>query len=357
MPLQIVRIIDANLNRAGEGLRLLEDVARFILDDKDLAQELRAMRHDLLKDTDSMMPQLLSRRDAEHDIGAATSDMSWQPYPELLSLVTANSRRIAESLRVIAELARCQETSLSLDPAEFEQARFRLYSVEKKLTSKLLRQEKVGKLGGVYAVLDTQALRGRNGVEVATQVIRGGARVVQLRDKSRSQGELLAMAKELKQVCGEAGALFIVNDYPDLVLASDADGLHLGRKDLPLAVARNILPVDKIIGCSANTVEQALEAEKGGADYVAIGAVYASPTRPEAEVAGLDILRQARETLSLPLVAIGGINQDNIGEVIAAGADAAAVISAILDQDNIELATRKLVEIFSGEENRCRVQS
>jgi thiamine-phosphate pyrophosphorylase len=191
-------------------------------------------------------------------------------------------------------------------------------------------------------IIDAQTLGERSEAEAARQVIQGGARVIQLRDKHRSKRELLPVARELKQICAETGVLFIVNDYVDLALATDADGVHLGQNDLPVHLAREIMSLDKIIGCSARTVELALKAEEEGADYIGVGSIYSSPTKPGAEVIGLGRLHQIKEAVSLPIVALGGINESNISEVIKAGADCVAVIDAVLNAPDIRTATHRL---------------
>ncbi|MFH1088188.1 MAG: thiamine phosphate synthase [Chloroflexota bacterium] len=357
MPFQTARIIDANLNRAAEGLRVLEDLARFIVSDAAISGELKLMRHELAESAGPLAVSLLSGRDAEHDVGAAPRGPGWQSYPGLLSLATANAARVEQSLRVIAELSRCRDSGVSLDPTKFEQTRFRLYSIQKKLVSRLMRRDKAARVKGVYAVLDSAALGGRSELEAARQVIRGGARVVQLRDKPRSQGALVAIAERLSRLCREAGVLFLVNDYPDVALASDADGVHLGQDDLPVEVARRVLPVDRLVGCSVSTFEEAVRAEKQGADYLAVGALYATPTKPEASVAGLETLRQVKARVSVPVVGIGGVNEDNVAQVVASGADAAAVISGIFGQKDVEVATRRLAEAFMRGENCQRVRT
>ncbi|GAH84117.1 unnamed protein product, partial [marine sediment metagenome] len=158
-----------------------------------------------------------------------------------------------------------------LDSEKFKQARFSLYTIERTLLSKLLRQDKIKGIPGLYVIIDTQALKGRSHIEVASQAIRGGAKTVQLRDKLQSKKELLPIAQQLRNLCTEHNVLFIMNDYLDLALASGADGLHLGQNDLPIKVARKLLPIDKILGCSTTTVDQAITAESEGADYIAAG--------------------------------------------------------------------------------------
>ena len=136
---------------------------------------------------------------------------------------------------------------------------------------------------------------------------------------------------------------FIINDYLDLVQATDADGLHLGQSDLPTGVARKLLPMNKILGCSVGSLDQAIAAESEGADYIAVGSIYPTTSKETAKVVGVDRLRQVRQAVTLPVVAIGGITRDNVAEVMAAGADSVAVISAILQAEDVEKATREIV--------------
>jgi len=158
---------------------------------------------------------------------------------------------------------------------------------------------------------------------------------------------LVPLARELKDVCAESGALFIVKDYIELAIASDADGLHIGQEDLPTEAARKMLPGDKILGCSSATLEEALKAEKEGADYIAVGSIYPTQSKSPTRLAGLKTLRQVKNKVSVPVVAIGGINEDNIARVIDAGADAVAVISAVLGADDIRGASQRLTDIIN----------
>ena len=342
-PQQTLRLIDANLNRVGEGLRFLEDLARLLLNDALLTQQLKTMRHELLKSDLPSNQQLLQARDSEGDVGINIEAGGEEKQRELPLTVVANARRVQESLRTLEELAKVPGTTPKLDSERFKQARFALYTIERNLVSKLLRQDKIKHLPGLYAIIDTQALKERSHTEVASQAIRGGARVIQLRDKRLSKRELLPIAQQLKNLCAKHKVLFIVNDYLDLALATDADGLHLGQNDLPIKVARKLLPMDKILGCSTTTVDQAIAAEAEGADYIAVGSIYPTSFKETATVVGLDRLRQIRQAVTLPLVAIGGINKDNAGEVMAAGADSVAVISAILNAKSPEEAARQIV--------------
>jgi len=348
MSRQRLRIIDANLNRAGEGLHLLEDLARLILNDANLTQQLKTIRHEILRGDWSFNQQLIQSRNSEGDVGVDIEAPGEEKQKELPIMVVANARRVQESLRILEELAKIPDTTPQLDGGKFKQARFDLYTIEQKLLSRLLRRDKIGCLTGLYAIIDSQALSGRNYLKVASQLIRGGAKAIQLRDKLSSKDELLSIAQQLKNLCSKHGVLFIMNDYLDLTLATGADGLHLGQKDLPIPAARKLLPIDVILGCSATTVDQATAAESDGADYIAAGSIYPTSSKEGAKVVGLERLRQIRQAVSLPLVAIGGINKDNAAEVAAAGADAVAVLSAILQAEDVAEAARQIIAGFEA---------
>ncbi len=334
-------LIDANLNRAGEGLRVLEDVARLVLHDAKLSLELETMRRELTTSDPLLKRRLIKARPPESDRGAGVP--APQTMAELPELIMANALAVRESLRVIEEAARLQGTIPELEPERFRRMRTQLYTTERALMSRLLRQDKARKISGLHAIIDTEALGGKDHATVAAEIIRGGAKTIQLRDKLTGKKELIRIARQLKTLCAEHDVLFIVNDYLDIALATDADGLHLGQEDLPFEIARQLLPIDKILGCSTHSPEQAKAAEADGADYVAIGSIYPTPTKETAFIAGLDGLRGVRAAVSLPVVAIGGITADNAAEVMAAGADSIAIISAILRASSPEAATRQIV--------------
>lgn len=202
------------------------------------------------------------------------------------------------------------------------------------------------KIDGLYVIVGPDATRGRPVVEVAEAALRGGANVLQLRDKTADRGEVLPIAVRLQELCRDHGALFFVNDDIALGFACDADGIHLGQTDLPVDVARRILAPGKLIGRSNNSREEIEESVSMGVDYVAVGAVFPTTTvgKGARQAIGLDGIRQARDLTTLPLVAIGGINESNVADVIQAGADCVAVISAVTMADDPEAAARRLVD-------------
>jgi thiamine-phosphate pyrophosphorylase len=346
---QTLRIIDANCNRISEGLRLLEDIARFLLNDVDLSQQLKLLRHATIASLNKFGYNLLSARNAEGDVGAGIELSQRQ---DLLSLIISNAKRAEEGLRVIEEIAKLPEISPNLSSKNFEKARFQLYTLERDLASKVLRRQKIARLKDLYVIIDTQTLDFKDEVDATSKAIHGGARIIQLRDKHYDHRKLLILAQKMKALCQKNNALFIVNDYLDIALAADADGLHIGQEDLPLPVVRKELPIDKIIGCSVHTIAQALKAQAEGADYIGTGSIFPTATKDSVTTIDIEQLKQIKQAVSIPLVAIGGINQDNMARVIAAGADAAAVISAVLKQDNIEQATRQLIKEIEQEANR-----
>jgi thiamine-phosphate pyrophosphorylase len=343
---KILRIIDANLNRAGEGLHLMEEMARLILSDAELTRKLKIMRHEVLRGDLAFNKKLIQARDSEGDVGVDIKTPGEEK--ELPIILVANSRRVQEALRVLEEMAKVPDVKPKLDPDKFKKARFDLYTIERALLSRLLRRDKARRLSGLYAIIDSQVLGKRDCVEVVGQLARGGAKAVQLRYKGDDRGELLSITQQLKGLCYENNVLFIVNDYLDIALAVSADGLHLGQEDLPVKEARRLLPIDMLLGVSVTTVEQAKAAEGGGADYIAVGSMYPTSSKETARVVGLERLRKVKEAMSLPLVAIGGINKDNAREVAAAGADGVAVISAILEVEDVEGAARQLIKAFEA---------
>ncbi|MCX7912131.1 MAG: thiamine phosphate synthase [Dehalococcoidales bacterium] len=339
-----LRIIDANLNRLGEGLRVLEEFARFVLNDAVLTQQLKDLRHDLLRMNPEFERKLITARDALRDIGAGRKASGETGKREGAATVAANARRVQEALRVIEELAK--DPALGLDAEKYEGARFTLYTIEKDLVLRLCRKDRLAKLSGLYVIIDTALLGGRHHLDVAGKAVRGGAKVIQLRDKHSSRREFFRMAGEISDFCKQHGVLFIVNDSLEVALAVEADGLHIGRDDLPAEIARRLLPADKILGCSARTVEAAMSASAAGADYLGVGAMSATATKDGAEVVGPGRIAEIKRAVDLPVVAIGGISEANIGEVVAAGADAVAVVSAVMLAGDVEEACRRLAALI-----------
>ncbi|QXO94073.1 thiamine phosphate synthase [Methanospirillum purgamenti] len=204
---------------------------------------------------------------------------------------------------------------------------------------------------GLYIITDEVLAPGCSHIQIAKESLSGGAKIVQLRDKRRSGAELFAIASVIRSLCTENNAKFIVNDRLDIALATCADGVHLGQDDLPLSAARALAPRPFIIGVSVGTVEEAVIAEKGGADYLGVGPVYPTGTKADAGPAvGTALVSNIREKTTIPIVAIGGINLSNAKDVLAAGADSIAVISAVICSPDIAAASRKFVRLINPQD-------
>lgn len=342
------RIADASLNRIGEGLRFLEEIARFTLNDSRASAALKNTRHKIVIHDAAFNRRLLAARDAAGDVGADTIVPGEPRSKDLPALISANARRAAESLRVMEELAKLPEFTGELETETFRQARFEIYEIEQNLQARLLRQDKLGKLPGLYGIIDIEVLDGRNPLEAAAAIIRGGASAIQLRDNISPKKLKLPVATALRSLCAEHSILFIINNELDIALACDADGLHIGQDDLDATIARQLLPVDRILGVSVSTAEEAAAAESAGADYLGVGAIYATGTKSDVNVIGAAGLKDIRWCSGLPLVAIGGIDASNVAEVVAAGAESAAVISAILNADDVTTAARRIADTIGA---------
>jgi thiamine-phosphate pyrophosphorylase len=227
-------------------------------------------------------------------------------------------------------------------------ARDAVRNLDTAIAGGLRKIEKPPAVAGLYVIVDPAFCHGRDPVLVAEQALRGGAGIIQWRDKQRDKGEQLAPLEQLRKLCDRYVALLIVNDHIDLAIASGADGAHVGQHDLPVAAARKMAPAGFIVGCSTNNPEEAREAQTAGADYVAVGRVFSSITKPETRDASPETVRAVKSAVTLPIVAIGGITADNVDEVIAAGADAAAVITSVCEADDVEEAALILSKKFEA---------
>jgi thiamine-phosphate pyrophosphorylase len=197
----------------------------------------------------------------------------------------------------------------------------------------------------LYAILDPEHTRGRDCDAVLAELLSAGVALLQLRVKALPAGDFLALARRARAETRARGCVLIVNDRIDIALACDADGVHLGQDDLPLAAGRKLMG-DKIVGISTHDLEQAREAERNGADYIGFGPLFGTATKATGYSArGLDMLRQIRAAVKIPIVAIGGIHQQNVRQVWDAGADSAAIISDILGADDIAAQTRRILSL------------
>ena len=317
----LYRIVDANSNRVREGLRVLEELARFSNRNPVLTKTLRELRHrvSILTERSFPRPKLLANRRSETDPGR-----SFRPEKRsgTKDLVLANSFRITESLRVLEEMAALLKPALT---APFQDLRFSFYTLEKSLPV-LYRRGLPDH--PVYVVVDPEMIPG-DSLNFVKTLLGAGAKIFQLRVKKMPDGLFLKLAQKIRLETRKFDACFLVNDRPDIAALSDADGLHLGQTDLPAVKARQICP-DALLGISVRSVREAKKAVAEQADYIAVGSIFSTTSKEDATVVGLKTLKEVKTAFGrTPLVAIGGITPENSGKVFESGADYAAVISAL----------------------------
>jgi thiamine-phosphate pyrophosphorylase len=330
------RILDANLNRAREAARVAEEHARFVLDSAADAERLKALRHELRSLAETLGPdRLLGARDTPGDVGTGVRAPTEAERSCPADVLTAAFKRLEEALRVLEEYAKPERHEAA---AVAEALRYRVYEIE----SCLLAPRARVRAAALYVIVTGELCGGRDPAEVARAAARGGAGMLQLREKSLEAAALLDRAKRLRAVASELGTLFVVNDRADLAAAAEADGVHVGQEDLPCAAARRLLGAGAVVGVSARSVEEARRAQGDGADYVGVGTMFATATKAGARVGGPDLLREVSAAVSIPVYPIGGITAENVSELVAVGAERAAVCRAVISADDPEAAARAL---------------
>jgi thiamine-phosphate pyrophosphorylase len=338
--LAVARLLDANLDRAREGLRVLEDWARFGVDRADLVARTKDMRQRLGR---------LHRDDyklARHTATDPAAGMGHPAQQERLSpsqVVGANAGRVHEALRVLEEFGRSIDPELASEAAAL---RYGIYDLEVDLLQASRGgQQRRQLLAQCHLYLVSSPVPGLEAVVAAA--LGAGVRLVQYRAKDGEpidDSQRLQQCRQLRQLCASHGALFIVNDRIDLALAVEADGVHLGQGDLPPAVARQLLGPERLIGRSTQSIDQLRQAVADGCDYVGVGPVNATPTKPGREPVGLDYVRQAAAESPIPFFAIGGLECANIEAVRQAGAQRVAVVRAITAAADPAAATTALLQ-------------
>ena len=348
-PQAVLRLLDATLDRAREGLRVVEDWCRFGMDRADLVARLKDLRQRL-----GLLHQNRYKQ-ARHTAGDVAAGMAHPAQEQRLQpeqVLAANCGRVQEALRVLEEFGRGVDPQLVAEAAAI---RYALYDLE----VELLRaagsgEQRRRQLRDCRLYLVTSpSPRLEAVVESALQ---GGVRLVQYRAKEGSQAPdgqpitdavRLEQARALRQLCSRHGALFLVNDRIDIALAVDADGVHLGQGDLPPALARQLLGPERLIGRSTHAISQLRQAVADGCDYVGVGPVNATPTKPGREPVGLDYVRQAAAESPIPFFAIGGIEPASLAAVQAAGGERVAVVRAITDAPDPAQASRELLTLLN----------
>lgn len=301
---------------------MIEEYARFVLDDAALTRDLKEARHALSAAIKSLSVtemgsgrephcELSLHRDTVGDVGTAISTPSEGTRADATDVVVAACKRLGESLRVLEEYGKVTDPAFA---AGIEQLRYRAYDLERRLFATLKARAQFGGMR-LYFLITESLCRG-DWFETAQAALAGGADCIQLREKSLPDSELLRRAKRLAQLCRDMQKIFIVNDRADIALASGAHGVHVGQDDLPVAAVRRMLLAHMIVGLSTHTIAQVDEAIAAAPDYIAVGPMFDSATKPQEQIAGPGLLAAARQKTALPLVAIGGIEESNLPLVL-----------------------------------------
>ena len=324
--LRIYQIIDANLDRAREGLRVLEDWARFGLGEEQYVERLKNFRQILGKNHLEVYKQ--SRNHIEDKCKGLThqEQINRKTYEQIIS---SNSGRVQEALRVIEEFSRLHNHKLAKIVSEI---RYEIYTIEVDLLSlsKRKKSEEILKENDLYVITDQK----EDLLEIIEDILIAGVRIIQHRVKMGTDKDHLQEAIQIKNLCRKYNSLFIINDRIDIALASDADGIHLGQDDLDLKTARKLLGYSKIIGISANNEIDISNALEDGCDYMGIGPVFASETKKSKQPIGIEKIKKLTNNLNIPWFAIGGINSNNISYLKRNGFKKVALVSQLMNSDD-----------------------
>ncbi|MCC6511866.1 MAG: thiamine phosphate synthase [Pirellulaceae bacterium] len=340
--MRVWRVLDANANRAAEGLRVLEEVARFVREDPSGASMLKSLRHELAAAVSPLdRQQRLAARSTAHDPGAQLSTATEVSRDSIEALVCAEVQRVGEALRVLEEYAKLVDHHAS---QSLKQLRYRAYDQLAKLElawtlHAWLKQLRLCILIDCAQPLDqfTAAVR---------QLAQAGARCLQVRDKRREGRELVEYSRLAVEVLREFDGHVIVNDRVDVALASGAAGVHVGQDDMAIEDVRRIAGQRLCVGVSTHNIQQARLAAEAGADYIGCGPTFPSQTKPFDQFAGVDFLRQVAAEIDIPCLAIGGIGLNNLAQVLDAGIRGVAVSAAVHQASQPATAVAELCQML-----------
>lgn len=352
-----IRILDANLNRAREGLRVLEDVARFSLGRQDLCTRIKDLRHQVGHLVGQAMEinaapdalRLLASRDTPGDVGTSVTTATEGARASLADVATAAAKRTQEALRSCEEAAK----ALGIDQAAstFERARYEAYELERLVVLAMGAWRARRQFSLCVLITESLCTGGRTWREVAAEAAKGGADCLQLREKAGAQGledgALLSRAREFVQIAHANGAAAFINDRADIAMLAGADGVHLGQSDLPIAGVRELVGGRLLVGVSTENLDQARSAIRAGADLCGVGPMFATTTKHKERIVGADYLRAYmadEECGRVAHLAIGGITPEGARALAAVGCRGIAVSSYVCGADDPRAAAARLRE-------------
>ncbi len=321
--LRVLQIIDANLDRAREGLRVLEDWSRFGLGENDRVTKIKNFRQILGKNHLEIYKQ--SRNHIQDRCKGLTHiEQNKRNTPE--QIICSNSARVQEALRVIEEFSRLNNNNLSKIASEI---RYEIYTLEIELLSQSKREsmKEILKKNNLYVITDQK----ENLMEILKDILKAGVKIIQHRFKEGTDKDHLKEAIKIKKLCKKYNSLFIINDRIDIALASNADGIHLGQDDLDITTARKLLGYSKIIGKSANNQIDISDAIKEGCDYIGIGPVFETPTKKHKKPLGIEKIKVLTKDINIPWFAIGGVTTKNISYLKSNGFRKVALVSQLMN--------------------------
>ncbi len=348
--MRYIRIIDANINRSAEGLRILEEIFRFIYDDISISERLKFIRHEV-RELSKNLP-LSQFRESATDVGKDSAAISEMKRESIADILNANLKRVEESFRVLEEFFKIDDKRMS---SAFKKLRFQIYSLEQDIFSIKRRFRDIFSLNKVlYGIIDTRFSNKSHKV-ICSSLIEGGVKIIQLREKILDDRQLLSTASEIAKICKDNGVIFIVNDRVDIAILSDADGVHLGQSDIDILDARRILGSNKIIGVSTHNQQQVEQIVPYNPDYIGFGPIFTTNSKENPDpVVGVELLAKIKALYQdLPIVAIGGINLDNFNKVINSNPEMIAVLSGIVGKDDIAGEVKKYRSLMDDTVRVC----
>jgi thiamine-phosphate pyrophosphorylase len=340
----VLRVLDAAANRAREGLRVIEDYVRFVLDDQHLTDLCKQMRHDLVNSISHISSDSrLAARETQADVGTELTTLSEQHRGNIAGVVQASFARVQEAYRSLEEFGKLANAEMA---GRFKQLRYRAYTLERAVEITRGSSERLAAVR-LYVLID-----GRGSPEeferLVVSLIQPGVHAIQLRDKQLPDRELLARARQLRILTWETPVLCVINDRPDIAALAGADGVHVGQDEISVKDARQIVGTKALVGVSTHSIEQARQAVLDGANYIGVGPTFPSDTKAFEQFPGLDLLRAVAAEIRLPAFAIGGITPQSLREVLATGFTRVAVSGAVFAAADPAEAVRELLAILNS---------
>lgn len=343
----LYRIIDANFNRAREALRVMEEYCRFGLNNPDLAAKAKASRHllcDKIKAFDPLL--LLANRDVEGDVGKGLQVDGQLKRTSIEDCFSAASKRASEALRALAESTQAIAPEIT---ATMEKLRFDVYSLEKQAVLSADTKTKLQSVRLCVLINATVETDQAGLLKLAKICIDNGADCLQLRAKGLTDAQQLFLAEQFSTLCRKSDTVSIINDRVDIALLAEADGVHLGQDEISVSDAKKLAKRPLIVGVSTHNLDELHRAIDSRCDYVGLGPVFSSPTKPMLKVSGIDYIRQALPLLEATGVfhlAIGGINSSNLDPLLKSGAKAIAVSAAVSSSQDPDESCKALKEML-----------